>query len=962
MNVDMPQQPGMPGGISTPQPPNQFVDGMMTPQGFRQMPQSAMQGQLQQNQQQPSQQQHQQPQPSQGFMNFPTQQGQNLTAQNNQPSMHPQQMMRPPGANTVFTPQENHAINRLAQQLAARATPQEKEDLLAKLRSMSQQQRDHFRQQNVDPLFNHFRQKAVSIYNQKKREVALASGSQQGNNAQNVVNGQQPQHMGMQGSHQGNHQINQIMDQQQNAFREAAKGETVVPASQPQDPRSTPQQMTTPEPSRAGQAQMGFINRKGPNLVQRQEQMTPNPNAQRNQQGNVMGQVGGTNGPVTQRQPQPSPVMPNINRPHDPTMQRPPSQNASQNRPQQQIPQSPMQGPNPQSTPHMNQPSMQGERNMMPGNGVPQQRPMQIPPNIPPAIQHQLMKFPPEKRGDALMAMRQRHLQMQSQMQIQNRIGQNQGPRQTGQMPQMAGGPSPHDLQMQGRPGHLQTPMSQAPSVPQPSSAGVAGNAQGLGSNQPRGPPQPMNALPNQKPAMNIASTDDQERSMDRLQLPQTMFNHDKIAQKIPPQVKSWGELKNWVMQNPKDLGADDMLAKLERQQKQEEARKQREQAGMQAMPPSTQAPSSMAPGPAPPAPMMGHPGQPRDGGFQAMFRHGIPPQFVPTPEEITNLRAKKPNIRDFTDDHIRANVAKLRMAFAERSQMANGQMPNGQPGIAQMAPQGQAMPMMNQAAQGQSQPPTARQPPPQTPTNKPTPQQPVIGVQPTLTISQSPSQPAATPKGEKKASSDDVQKMADPATTTRKSPGNMNKGGSVMQRPNTNAAAQAGQTASTATKPQPNSTVANDQKREANVGLRQNPAHTRFSQVWEEVERSVPFGPIVPMDENVKGQLHAYLRIKAVEIIRRSKQGLYEYCCLVGNINEQTMKSLIHQVSTLQRSISRPPCSYETRLRWLRGNTKTETHLLRSMGISPSRLITSDVIVAPCSHISKLFEKRRLQ
>lgn len=349
MNMNIPQQPGMSGGLSNQQSHSQFGDNMMTSQGSRQTPQSVMQGQPQQPQQsqqpQPqSQPQQQQQQPAQGFMNLSMQQGHNQVNQNNQPPVRQQQVVRPQGANGGFSQEENVIINRIAQSLASNANDQEKENIRAKLHGLSLQQRQAFEQQNIDPMFLLFRQQAMQFYLRKRAEGVFPSAPQQGNNARNVVNGQRPQHSGMQGTSQGSHQITQFMDQQQIALREAANGQMVVPASQPQNAKSTSQKLATPQPSKPSQTPTGFINQSGPHMGQRPEQMTPNPNVQRSQQGNLMGQVGGINGPVAQGQPQPSPAMSNINQPLNLSMQRPPSQNTSQNRPPQQIPQTPMQG------------------------------------------------------------------------------------------------------------------------------------------------------------------------------------------------------------------------------------------------------------------------------------------------------------------------------------------------------------------------------------------------------------------------------------------------------------------------------------------------------------------------------------------------------------------------------------------------------------------------------------------
>ncbi|KAL8813814.1 MAG: hypothetical protein Q9223_006926 [Gallowayella weberi] len=627
-----------------------------------------------------------------------------------QPSNAPQRMVQQPNQFNP-TPEENQYITRLANQMYSATPPQRIEAIRNNLRSMNPDQREGLARSGVDPMAWFFRTQAMKKFVDHKRALA-ANQALAGNQPTSIVNGvsrPMSQNAGgapaqpMPGPQQNfEPPFDHIFGQQQDGLRSQEAGQIVVPASNAQAnadqrnaARTNAQQQMNMQTSASRSLHNAAVNQPQPQPFWNQQSGQRNMNqggginastqaanfANPNQApANLLqGQPGGLDNQMT-RTPSQQPGMPNLNK------AAPPGQ-----------------APNmwAQGTPQVNQPKPQATAMVPQASQQPEGRtdgPQQRPPifqNMPPQVQQRLLSMPEEQRRNVVLGLQRRHMEQQQQRHLQ----QNQLQQQTQQaakianartvmnesfpmssqpsQPGMQAGPtmpmSNQNISVQRTP--MQNPNGQQPPFPRQASA--------LGGplRQQPGPGQlpPQQRGPSQYPGApaNAPLTEEQARQMDQKVFPSNLLQQgSQLLAQMPEDVKTWGQLKDYVVKNAQSLPSD-TLSKLEDLQ----AIQYRSQfQGHRpphpgAVPPATTQPQ------APFAQMVSQPNS------QAPVPAPRPPNLMnippPTFQDIQNVRASlPPNYKDASDDHVRAFIMRQRQEAVNRRMQAqqaqNAQMAQG--------------------------------------------------------------------------------------------------------------------------------------------------------------------------------------------------------------------------------------------------------------------------------------------
>lgn len=623
--------------------------------------------------------------------------------------------------------------NAMVQELALRLMSQVSEEEKITLRNTLSQRIDpillnRYQTQGVDPLIQYYRNQALNRLRSDKQarmQQQLAMGQQPQNmpptappmQQQRSVNpsplaGQAPPPTSMGGnpdfgSFMGNMGDLAAQQQQQGVIAEQA-GQMVVPASGA--PRNTTPQpgamagqpnnlndqrnITNPN-ARAQQQQQQILQMQQQQQrlhqsLQQQSQVQARLNAQNKaQQMGLQGQPGGMGpGPVP---PQQSPAMATLNAP-----MRTPSQQMSH-------PETAQVNNNARFGTPLDPRFMQGNQKQAgPGNG------MGIA-GINPAIfnsmapeqQQQMAALPPEKLHEVVSKwnMQNGRPQMPMQGNPQARPGQ--------QMPQ-PGQFNPQNAvnQFANQNGGQRGPPSMVTSM---------NTAQQMALQQ-----QMANMRPNQMQQRNLPPGQEQQQlalQMDNAQIPAQLHNHVQMPQGIPPEIKKWGQLKQWTAQNAQNLGLPPNALESVRQLQSLHYRQiltmKRQQQAAGSMQPGAQnaqtnnnptIPPGMA---APVAPMGPNPGQ-----MQNAMNMGIAGQVrQPTPQEIHNIRNHPSGkMAGLNDDQIRTILLRnFQAQVAQQSQLTPQQQ---QQQRAQMMQQMQLQQRLQQASAQQKH--QANQPQPQ--------------------------------------------------------------------------------------------------------------------------------------------------------------------------------------------------------------------------------------------------------
>ena len=758
-------------------------------------------------------------------------------------------------------------------QIIAQNTPKERlEQIQRQLQSVPPDFRQNLAMQNIDPLTYWFRNQATQRYMAQKAHVAAQRNQINGPPGSGLTPQQSrptpqnstPQAAGAPAPQ--NFDSSQILVQQQNALRSQEAGHMVVPASsqamvdqQRGNARGTAQQLN-------GQANGGRPMQNPtqpfypqPNTQQAHMQSQPSnigniPN--QSPQHSLQGQPHGLNTPG--RTPQPN--MPNLNRAFgSPNQQTQAAANMwSQQRaqPHQQKDQHQM---NPQQA---MQSSGQLER-----PDASQQRPRSVMMNMPPEVQQRLASMPEEPRNHILAQMQER--QRQQMLQRQQAMQENAG--------------KPGSQFMGTQPGQQPPAVVQQPPLGQPN----------VLPQRPQQQQHPnMNLLDQQRVAQaaNIALTDEQARQMDRHNFPSAILNISGALSTLPKDVKTWGQLKNWVAQNQSTLppGSLNKLRGLQGLHYQnlvgvQRARLLQGQVGLNATgqvlgqgTSQSQAPQAqMVAPPSNPAPL----GGPKTPRMQTAAATATLPQ--PTPQEIQATRTRLPgHLKGLSDDQIRIQILKQR-------QYDMLKITQGHPGI---TPQQQAQ--LNQVQRAQQQPtqqiqfqtpvnPKTQPAPPQTAVQRQQPQpSPRPGAAPKVPAGKQPQAARAVSttskqgqpnqKGIKRNSNDDVVEVPNPNLATPLTKAQSSNAIQALQQPrpgipqNTDAQGQRAQleaqlqiaaTMHQATGPMPAQPQNQGVKSngQANSGSQpkteeQMRKEAQLQQIYVEVARSTPRGNLVAM------------------------------------------------------------------------------------------------------------------
>ncbi|KAH8815602.1 hypothetical protein F5884DRAFT_183886 [Xylogone sp. PMI_703] len=663
---------GLPPNM-TPQQQQQQQFQLAMQQRQQQQQQAQQQAQQQQQQQQAQQQQQQQPQPQQ-------QQGQ----QPGQQQMQQPNGARPPGGQQ-FSPQEMEVINRLTTQLMAAASAEEKNNIRAGLQGrMDAQTFARYQAQGIDPLLVFFRNQAVARFRAEKnaRQAQQAQQAQQlgiGQQSQNIPATSQPMQpqrsMGpspMPGQAQpvvtmpggantefnsflGNTMESIIGQQQQAGVMAQEAGQVVVPASSAQR-NATPQigmngpglnQRPIGNPAAARAQQQQFLNsqqaqqqRIMQNAQQTQAQLRAN--AQQKANMSLQGQPGGLGpGPMPPRQ---SPAMPTLNAPVPGT--------------QQMTPETPQMNANGQVGQPLDPRFMQNNQRPMGQGNAMNGLNSAIFANMPIEQQNRLSTLPPERLNEVLARWHESRAQMVAAQAAQ--ANRQQMPMQ-GNNQMRPGQPNPQAGQF-----GPQNPMNQFlnPQAQQ-RQPGMqnAMNPQQLAIQQQiarmQNPQQRAQMTPEQRLLMQ----------MDNVDFPPNLVNHAQMPRGIPPELKKWGQLKQWASQNPsilpEQLESIKGLQKIHYQQIIRAKQNQQAMAMNGGQPGQTGIPG-MPPGMPAPVAQMG--ANPMQGAQMNMGVNGAIRQ--PTMMEIQNVRNHPSGkMAGATDDQIRQVLMKHQMNPQQQQQ-----------------------------------------------------------------------------------------------------------------------------------------------------------------------------------------------------------------------------------------------------------------------------------------------------
>ncbi|KAL2074468.1 hypothetical protein VTL71DRAFT_8246 [Oculimacula yallundae] len=797
--------------------------------------------------------------------------------------------------------QDNAAINELTNRLMSQASEEEKIQLRASLQQrMDPAQMSKYQSQGLDPVFMYFRNQAMNrmrlergqrMQQAQAQQQHLALSQQQSQNGPvappmqpqrsmnpSPMNGQAlpPTSVGGNpdfGSFMGNMENLAAQQQQQGVLAQEA-GQMVVPASIP--PRNgTPQPGMVgqgidlvPNPNPRAQQQQQLFNaqqiqqqRLQHAQQQQQQQSQARMNAQQKAQQSIglRGQPGGM-GPGP-NPPQQSPAMATLNAPL-----RTPSQPMSHPEPQP--------NPNAQFGQPLDPRFMQGNR-PGPANGMTfaNLNPALLQ-SMPPETQRNLANLPPEKLNEVV---KQWHEARAAQMNAAN----------------MAGGRAQMSIQGAGqvRPGQQMPP---GPFNP------PNGGNQFMMGNPAQRPSQPMAAGMNPQQQMllqqqmaNLRETQMQQRvapnaaqldqrtiqGMDNVEISPLFQNHASMPAGYPPEIKKWGQLKQWVSQNPMFSGTNSLEAvkALQRMHYQQAIRQRQGQAGMQ---PGGQGSSGMPPN-APP--VMVAPVAPMNAVNNGNMP-GASQMRPPTAQEIHTMRthpsgklaqASDEDIRNIFMRNQTIQLQAQAQAQAQRQgqgqmtpqqhqqrqqmmalQMSRMQQAKGQP------PQMPGQPNSNQMGQGQARPgqapkqsagpqphPEAGAGAPNSNSNRPTPRP-----QPNARNAAQSSPPAQAPKNLKRASSDDVVEVPNP--NSQQPPQSAQE---PVQQPRPHPTPQQLAAMDPETRKRFENAMRNAQN--SNQGPKASAEQARLAIVSKEEQAKLPHTlPEIPMDEETKRKTAAAL------------------------------------------------------------------------------------------------------
>lgn len=613
-------------------------------------------------------------------------QQQNLVMGNQQMGMQnmphgPHQQIPPNHAQPHLTVEDQQAIQRIAQNLAL-STPRDQLEIIRhNLENMQPDQRQFLIQQNLDPITFFFRSHATRKFLEQRARMGqraahdlnvpgnVAIPQQPRPPSQNSLTIQpQPSHPAqvppsqtVDSSFGGN--MDQILGQQQEALRSQEAGQVVVPASQQRgNIRNAPQQQSNtllggsqvmqnvipalPAASQYWGNPQILQGNIQPGHIQAPPHTTTFANISTPAQ--LQGQMGGFSSQIG-RMSQQAPNMPNLTKSLKDSPQ-------TQNRWQQQRVAQPNQPPDQASLGVSQATPQPGAPGAMDAN---QQKHRQI--------GQRLANMPPDQRREVVMNFHQRR--------------PRPAPLANTPATESVAAPVPEN------PAGQQMPLQDVPSNTKTNNAD--------GAHDPASSQQPplvagsvLHQAPSQRAQQaarrdaqiahlaNILS-EEQAQHMDQLEFPSTMLDHRVTQFHLPPNIKTWGQLKSWVSQKNNEL-PHEVLKKIRSLQglHYQTLTKQNNQPQQTPQSSAPNAQGVVRPS-APIAPMMvpgrGN-GQPFQAGNQPIVTQGpgvtgapsVPP---PTVQDIQAYRAALPENRLGLSD---AQISTL--IFKQRQDMIKAQ------------------------------------------------------------------------------------------------------------------------------------------------------------------------------------------------------------------------------------------------------------------------------------------------
>lgn len=622
---------------------------------------------------------------------------------------------------STLSPQDLDHVIRLATEMMNKTTPEDINKIKMNLSNMTPEQRQYLTRKELDPMTYFFRSQALTQI-RRHRRARLEMGGR-GPNAGVDVNGNMMGDPMMNSQHQrqmlqnmlnlqrnsaftgnpgqtmdppnfiGN--VENIQGQQADGLRSQEAGQLVVPASSSQMNQAPfPNNNNNMFPQQMGQNGQANMSNNNPNaqaqfLAQQLMQggsntpmqfQTPQSQAQAQARAQAAQKAqmaisghGGQGAPQTQAQLNgQSPVMPMLNQPMAPG-QMSPVQVPAQARPP-------------------SRPANMGQHPGGVGGQAAMQGRAQIPTNIPPHIQEQLARMAPEQAQAFIMQQRRAALN-------------NMARANPGQQPQTQGGQAQSMINNQMGNAMMRGAMG----APQDLNPGNIPQGQQMTPQQRQQRQNEAFKLQLLRQQNNgVEMTPEQGKQMDRVAFPPSILNMNGTSMQVPPNIKTWGQLKQWANTNPQVASPNDlprllMLQKLHLGQLISASANQiRDQNGHgPAVTPfqSTQVPFANAPGFPP-------------GQQPAPFNMSAIRQI--SPQEVQMARQKLgPQASNFTDEQIREILYRNRtrqMNQAAQNRAAQleavGQQsqPTGQPPVptAQPVPQvkPQSLPQQLQTTQ----------------------------------------------------------------------------------------------------------------------------------------------------------------------------------------------------------------------------------------------------------------------
>ncbi|KAL8766394.1 MAG: hypothetical protein Q9194_006278 [Teloschistes cf. exilis] len=814
----------------------------------------------------------------------------------NMPMAHPQvppseQLGRPVNTFTP-TPEENQVINRLATQMYQTMPGPRLQMIQAHLQQqMHPSQRESLARQGIDLLQMYFRNQAVKKFVENRRAQAGTLG---GSNVQapgmvNAMHRPISQNAGRPQGQQGSvppqgfePPFDQIFGQQQDGLRSQEAGQIVVPASDPQanlDQRNGPRvnvqhQVNVPNGAsrplpngnpNQSQSQAYWNTQRNVNQAAGINGNTPNLGNVGQASSNVLqGQPGGLDNQIT-RTPSQTPDMPNLNKAAGPPGQTP-------NMWQQKTPQ-----PN-HAKPQGNSMAQQAVQQQMDRPNASQQQPASYR-QMPVQLRQQLLSMPEEQRRGFLTEfqqnMRKQHQQQMDQQQLHQQTQQ-----QANMVNARAGMTDGFPMSSQtSQPGMQARPIGPIPNQNLPMHQAMMQNSNGP---QPSGHQQnpayhggvrqqavPGQKLPQQRAVSQVPDnaanapplTEEQIRHMDQRLFPGNILNRQ--SEILPPDVKTWGQLKEFAAKNPSNMPTGALKGFQELQ-----ALHFRQQQEPRSSQPGTN-PAAMPQQQAPFAQMVSQP------NTQASIPATRPPNVIsvpqPSQQEVQNARTRlPPQCQAMSDIEIRNLLIRQRqfnlMKSLQAHQAQNPHMPNGLGQTQQVAqPQNQGLIGRSEA----TQPPRIGYPKASVPQAQQAPEATANQTSKQWQQNRTATMNKQPPKGVKRSSQEDVVEVPNPNRATPQVQGQTSHPAQTAKQLPTQASKARSEIKGSASE---NAAPA-DQIDGADTQVIRPPAmlsipkeeierrDTRLKQLMHEVGQGAPVRNIVPMTAEIKAQMTLKLR-----------------------------------------------------------------------------------------------------